>query len=94
MSSVLNLIKPMNVNETNEHEVWRKEMKEEYDTIMKNKTWELTEIPKGKDPIGCKWFKNLSLKKMVVYINIKPDWWQKGTHKKKRPTRFATSTNH
>jgi hypothetical protein len=29
---------------------WRKNM-----TIMKNKTWELTELPKDKNPIGCKW---------------------------------------
>jgi hypothetical protein len=29
---------------------WRKN-----DSIMKNKTWELTEFPKDKNPIGCKW---------------------------------------
>lgn len=30
-------------------------MKEEYDSIIKNKTWELVELPKGEEPIGCKW---------------------------------------
>lgn len=30
-------------------------MEEEYEFIIKNKTWELTEIPIGKEPIGCKW---------------------------------------
>jgi hypothetical protein len=30
-------------------------MEEEYESIMKNNTWELTELPKHKNPIGCKW---------------------------------------
>jgi len=31
-------------------------MNEEYNSIMKNDTWELIELPKDKIPIGCKWF--------------------------------------
>jgi hypothetical protein len=30
-------------------------MEEEYESIMKNNTWELTELPEHKKPIGCKW---------------------------------------
>ena len=30
-------------------------MKEEYDALVKNKTWELVPDPKGKNFIGCKW---------------------------------------
>lgn len=30
-------------------------MKEEYESIMKNKTWDLVELLEGKEPIGCKW---------------------------------------
>ena len=30
-------------------------MEEEYESIMKNNTWELTELPKHKKAIGCKW---------------------------------------
>ena len=30
-------------------------MNEEYNSIMKNGTWELTELTKSKVPIGCKW---------------------------------------
>src|ERR1700722_9218271 len=30
-------------------------MEEEYESIMKNNTWEFTELPKDKKPIGCKW---------------------------------------
>ena len=29
-------------------------MMEEMETMSKNKTWELMELPKGKKPIGCK----------------------------------------
>ena len=45
----------MSFNEANKHEEWRKAMEEEYDSIMKKKTWELIELPKDKKPIGCKW---------------------------------------
>ena len=30
-------------------------MVEEMESLSKNKTWELLELPKGKKPIGCKW---------------------------------------
>jgi hypothetical protein len=30
-------------------------MKGEYDSLMKNQTWELTPLPEGKNLIGCKW---------------------------------------
>jgi hypothetical protein len=30
-------------------------MEEEYESIMKNNTWELTELPNHKKSIGCKW---------------------------------------
>ena len=26
-----------------------------YESILKNNTWELVELPKGKQTIGCKW---------------------------------------
>jgi hypothetical protein len=45
----------MSFNEANEHEEWREAMAEEYDSIMKKKTWELIIFPKDKNPIGCKW---------------------------------------
>ena len=32
-----------------------KAMVEENESLSKNKTWELTELPKRKKPIGCKW---------------------------------------
>ncbi|KAH9288209.1 hypothetical protein KI387_032326, partial [Taxus chinensis] len=30
-------------------------METEYDSLMKNQTWELVDLPTRKKPIGCKW---------------------------------------
>jgi hypothetical protein len=55
MTNVMNIIEPLNFNQANEHKEWRDAMKEEYESIIKNDTWELTELPKNKVPIGSKW---------------------------------------
>ena len=55
MTQVMNTIEPANYQQAKEHKVWMDAMKEEYDSIMKNETWELTELPENKVPIGCKW---------------------------------------
>ncbi|UYV78459.1 hypothetical protein LAZ67_16001473 [Cordylochernes scorpioides] len=34
---------------------WRKAMKEEFDSLIENKTWELVDPPKGQNVIGSKW---------------------------------------
>jgi hypothetical protein len=62
MSSISNVIEPMSFNESNEHDEWRNAMEEEYESIMKNNTWELTELPKHKNPIGCRWIYKLKFK--------------------------------
>uniref|UniRef100_A0A2N9GRZ0 CCHC-type domain-containing protein n=1 Tax=Fagus sylvatica TaxID=28930 RepID=A0A2N9GRZ0_FAGSY len=41
--------------ESSEKDKWMETMVEENESLSKNKTWELTELPKGKKPIGCKW---------------------------------------
>jgi hypothetical protein len=55
MSSISNVIETMSFDEANEHDEWKNAMEAEYESIMKNNTWELTELPKHKKPIGCKW---------------------------------------
>ena len=42
---------------------WKMAMKEEMDSLEKNKTWELVELPKDRKTVGCKWV--LKLKKCV-----------------------------
>lgn len=34
---------------------WNGAMKEEMNSLMKNRTWDLVQLPKGKRAIGCKW---------------------------------------
>ena len=34
---------------------WEQAMQSEYDSIMKNKTWDLVELPEGKHALPCKW---------------------------------------
>uniref|UniRef100_A0A2N9F1W8 CCHC-type domain-containing protein n=1 Tax=Fagus sylvatica TaxID=28930 RepID=A0A2N9F1W8_FAGSY len=36
-------------------EQWLKAMHEELDSISKNEVWDLTELPTGRKPVGCKW---------------------------------------
>uniref|UniRef100_A0A2N9G8B6 CCHC-type domain-containing protein n=1 Tax=Fagus sylvatica TaxID=28930 RepID=A0A2N9G8B6_FAGSY len=41
--------------ESSEKDKWMEAVVEENESLSKNKTWELTELSKGKKPIGCKW---------------------------------------
>uniref|UniRef100_A0A2N9HJ44 Integrase catalytic domain-containing protein n=1 Tax=Fagus sylvatica TaxID=28930 RepID=A0A2N9HJ44_FAGSY len=47
--------RPPEAIESSEKDKWMEAMVEENESLSKNKTWELTELPKGKKPIGCKW---------------------------------------
>ena len=53
---------PTNFEEASKQKVWRKAMDEEIATIQKNKTWELVDLPEGKDVIGLKWVYNTKFK--------------------------------
>ena len=34
---------------------WKNATDEEYNSLMKNHTWDLVELPEGKNIVGCKW---------------------------------------
>ena len=36
-------------------ETWLQAMKSEMDSIHKNQTWELVELPAKRNPLPCKW---------------------------------------
>ena len=36
-------------------EQWRNAADNEYNSLIKNNTWELVELPEGQNDIGCKW---------------------------------------
>ncbi|KAI3472951.1 hypothetical protein Pfo_029197 [Paulownia fortunei] len=40
---------------SSESEKWKGAMEEEMQSLQKNKTWKVTQLPKGKKAIGCKW---------------------------------------
>jgi len=35
--------------------LWEQAIRTEIDSIKKNNTWTLVDLPKGANPIGCKW---------------------------------------
>jgi hypothetical protein len=41
---------------------WREAVLEEMRALEKNDTWEVTNLPQGKKPVGCKWVFNLKYK--------------------------------
>lgn len=55
INSMLNFIEPSNYKEASQYSEWMATMEEEYESILKNKTWDLVELPEGKQSIGCKW---------------------------------------
>eukprot|EP00253_Pinus_taeda_P021633 PITA_21633 len=55
MSNVFNIAEPTNYKEASQFKEWRAAMNEEIESILRNDTWDLVELPKNKTPIGCKW---------------------------------------
>ena len=51
----MNVVEPVNYDQAKDHKEWKNAMNDEYESIMKNDTWDLTELLKNKVPIGCKW---------------------------------------
>lgn len=83
MTSILNVVEPMNYNEANQCNEWRSTMKEEYESIIKHEIWELVELPKGKEPIGCKWLFKPKFKANGNVDKYKARLVAKGTHREK-----------
>ena len=57
-SYVLNLSQvsePKTYNQAIKHDCWRNAMDQEIAALENTKTWVLTDLPYGKQPIGCKW---------------------------------------
>lgn len=46
---------PSSVEEAMTKDCWRKAMKVEMQAIEENKTWDVSELPKGQKAIGLKW---------------------------------------
>ena len=44
------------------HKDWKKAMDDEYDALMKNKTWHLVSTKKDSNVIDCKWLYKIKRK--------------------------------
>ena len=51
----MNVVEPSSYREANQCSEWKTTMEQEYESILKNNTWELVELPEGKQTIGFKW---------------------------------------
>ena len=53
--AMFSLSDPSNYDEAAQEECWRLAMKQEIESIEKNHTWELCDLPMGATAIGVKW---------------------------------------
>lgn len=65
---------------------WKKAAQSEFESLVKNKTWDLTELPKGRSVIGNKWVFKVKYNPMEPSIATKHALSQKGSHKYKALT--------
>lgn len=72
---------PHSVQEALSQPNWRNAIVEEMDTLEKNHTWELVDLPKGKIVVGCRWVFTVKYRLMVQLRDTRPDWLQKAIHK-------------
>ena len=52
---MMNVVEPSSSKDEDECSEWKAAMEQEYESIIRKNTWELVELPKGKQTIGCKW---------------------------------------
>ena len=61
---IFHLFIPRTIQEALGHSKWRLVVQEEMNALLKNRTWEIVDLPKEKKTMGCKW---------VFTIKCKPD---------------------
>ncbi|RVW73427.1 Retrovirus-related Pol polyprotein from transposon TNT 1-94 [Vitis vinifera] len=54
-SSITEIQVPQNIQEAFKYPKWKAAIDEEVRALEKNGTWEITDLPRGKKPVGCKW---------------------------------------
>ena len=55
------------------HLEWDVAMKEEYNSLLSNDTWDLVTLSKGKKLVICKWVYKKIMEQMVKLINTNPN---------------------
>ena len=71
----INSFEPTTCQETifcSEAEEWMMAMNKEMKSLQKNQTWDLIELPKGRQAVGCKWIflkkSRSSTEEVICYI--------------------------
>ncbi|RVW79952.1 Retrovirus-related Pol polyprotein from transposon RE2 [Vitis vinifera] len=54
-SSITEIQVPQNIQEAFKYPKWKAAVNEAVQALEKNGTWEITDLPRGKKPVGCKW---------------------------------------
>ncbi|RVW52356.1 Retrovirus-related Pol polyprotein from transposon RE2 [Vitis vinifera] len=54
-SSITEIQVPQNIQEAFKYPKWKAAVNKEVRALEKNGTWEITDLPRGKKPVGCKW---------------------------------------
>ena len=52
---MINVVEPSSYREANQCSEWKEAMEQECESILKNNTWELVELPEWKQTLGFKW---------------------------------------
>ena len=55
MTNVDSVKIPKNIEEALESVEWTRAVMEEMKALKNNETWEVSDLPKGKKTVGCKW---------------------------------------
>ncbi|RVW63312.1 Retrovirus-related Pol polyprotein from transposon TNT 1-94 [Vitis vinifera] len=72
-SSITEIQVPQNIQEAFKYPKWKAAVDEEVRALEKNGTWEITDLPRGKKPVGCKWIFTVKYRQMVMWTaNL--DW--------------------
>ena len=54
-SNITEIQVPRDIQEAFKYPKWKAAVDEEVRALAKNGTWEITDLPRGKKPVGCKW---------------------------------------
>ena len=54
-SNITEIQVPRHIHEAFKYPKWKAAVDEEVRALAKNGTWEITDLPRGKKPVGCKW---------------------------------------
>lgn len=72
---------PTNFDEAMKEEKWKDAMNQEIQSIERNHTWELVDLPPYAKKIGVKWIFKTKLNEEGKVKNARLDWLRKGTHR-------------